>query len=322
MKVAIYISNYNTIGGVETFVNNFCKRMSKYFELTLMFDKVDSIDILLRAAEWCDVEQLDKSKHYTFDAFICASAWGYEPFKHITAKRIIQMVHADYTYYIKGWNFKYTKHPKVTHHVCVSQTVKETFEIATPNKCDAIIYNLLNPDVPNLPKLKNNKLHLVTVSRLSGEKGFDRMVKFAEKIPCDYEWNVWGNISGAYAQSIVFKFKHLPKVKFHGVTTEPYLEMAKADYLVQLSDSEGYCYSVIEALQVKTPCIITPFRSGNEQIKHKKNGYIVNFDLKSINFDEIINNIPIITPYKDISTEGDWLKILGYESTFKNIKEN
>jgi glycosyltransferase involved in cell wall biosynthesis len=228
------------------------------------------------------------------------------------------MVHADYTYYIKGWNFRYTKHPKVTHHVCVGETVKEAFEIATPHKCDAIIYNLLNPDVPNLPKPKNNKLHLVTVSRLSGEKGFDRMVKFAEKIPCDYEWNVWGNISGAYAQSIVSKFKRLPKVKFHGVTTEPYIEMAKADYLVQLSDSEGYCYSVIEALQVKTPCIITPFRPGNEQIKHKKNGWIVDFDLKSINFDEIINNIPIVKPYKDLSTESDWLKILGYESTFKN----
>jgi len=315
VKVIIYISNYNTIGGVETFVNNFIKRMKGYFDLTLMFDKVDSFELLERAAEFCTVEKLQHEKKYNCDTFINASAWGYEPYNNINAKRYIQMVHADYTYYIKGWNFKYTKHPKVTHHVCVGETVKKTFEIATPYKCDAVIYNLLDNEIKPIPKQKNNKLQLVTVSRLSGEKGFDRMVKFAEQIPVDYEWNVWGNTSGAYAQQIVSKFKHLPKVKFNGITREPFKEMAKADYLVQLSDSEGYCYSVIEALQMKTPCIITPFTSGHEQIKNKKNGYIVDFELKNINFDEIINNIPIVNAYNDLSNEQDWLKIIGHDNT-------
>jgi glycosyltransferase involved in cell wall biosynthesis len=310
MKVAIYISNYHKIGGVETFVNNFIQRMNKYFDLTLMIDKYDDIEQLLTASKFVNVVKLQKDKKYNFDVFICASAWGYEPYNNITAKKVIQMVHADYTYYIKGWNFKYTKHPKVTHHVCVGETVKTAFEIATPNKCDAVIYNLLNVDVPKIPKPKNNKLHLVTVSRLSGEKGFDRMVKFAEQIPVDYEWNVWGNTNGAYAQSIIQKFKHLSKVKFHGITQQPYNEIAKADYLVQLSDTEGYCYSVIEALQVKTPCIITPFTSGQEQIKHKKNGYIIDFELKNVNFDEICNNIPILDEFKEKSSEKDWLKLL------------
>ena len=310
MKVAIYISNYHKIGGVETFVNNFIQRMNKYFDLTLMVDKYDEIEQLLNASKYVNVVKLQKDKKYNFDVFICASAWGYEPYNNITAKKVIQMVHADYTYYIKGWNFKYTKHLKVTHHVCVGETVKTAFEIATPNKCDAVIYNLLSIDVPKIPKPKNNKLNLVTVSRLSGEKGFDRMVKFAEQIPVDYEWNVWGNTNGAYAQSIIQKFKHLPKVKFHGITQQPYNEIAKADYLVQLSDTEGYCYSVIEALQVKTPCIITPFTSGQEQIKHKKNGYIVDFELKNINFDEICNNIPILDEFKEKSSEQDWIKLL------------
>lgn len=321
MRVIIYISNYNQIGGVETFVNNFIQRMNGYFDLTLMFDKCDSFDLLERASEFVTVEKLQHDKIYTCDTFINSSAWGFEPYNNINAKRYIQMVHADYTYYIKGWNFKYTKHPKVTHHVCVGQTVAEAFEIATPHKCDAIIYNLLNNKIKPIPKKKNNKLELVTVSRLSGEKGFDRMVKFAEQIPVDYEWHVWGNISNIYAKTIVQKFKHLPKVKFHGITTEPFKEMAKADYLVQLSDSEGYCYSVIEALQMKTPCIITPFTSGKEQIKHKKNGYVIDFDVKNINFDEIINNIPVVTAYKDLSNENDWLKIIGNDNT-KSTKTN
>jgi len=136
------------------------------------------------------------------------------------------------------------------------------------------------------------------------------MLKLAELIPCDYVWHVWGNINSEYAKQIVRSFKKFPNVIFHGVTTEPYKEIEKADYLVQLSDTEGYCYSVIESLQLQTPCIITPFTSGKEQVKDKINGYIVDFELKNINFDEIINNIPTFEPYKDISSEEDWLKII------------
>lgn len=309
-KVIIYISNYNSIGGVETFVNNFINRMKPYFDITLMYDNADTIDLLLRASKHCDVEKLEHDQKYKCDVFICASAWGYEPYNNITAKKYIQMVHADYGYYIKGWNFSYKKHKKVTHHVCVGNLVADSFEKVTKLKCDAIIYNLLDNTIKPSPKVKNDKLQLVTLSRLSGEKGFDRMVKFAEQIPCDYEWNVWGNISGVWAKAIIKKFSHLPKVKFNGITTEPYKEIAKADYLVQLSDTEGYCYSVIEALQMNTPCIITPFTSGNEQIKHKKNGYIVSFDVDNINFDEIINKIPKVSTFVENSCEKDWIDFI------------
>ena len=36
--LAIYISNYNVIGGVERFVENFCKRMSKHYEFELSLE--------------------------------------------------------------------------------------------------------------------------------------------------------------------------------------------------------------------------------------------------------------------------------------------
>lgn len=309
-KIIIYISNYNRIGGVETFVNNFIKRLHKHYDITLMYDNLDTLDLALGMLPYCNFEKILPRKKYTCDYFICASAWGYEPYNQITAKKYIQTVHGDYGYYINGWNFRYTKHKKVTHHVCVGQLVADSFEKATNLKCDAIIYNLLDKNVTPVKKIKGNKLQLVTLSRLSGEKGFDRMVKFAEQIPCDYEWYVWGNNTGIWAKAIIKKFDHLPKVKFMGITTKPYNEIAKADYLVQLSDTEGYCYSVIEALQMHTPCIITPFTSGNEQIKHKKNGYIIDFDVKNINFDEIINKIPKVDSFVENSTEKDWIEFL------------
>jgi len=314
LKLTIYISNYNSIGGVERFVENFCKRMNKHYEITLMFDSCDKNSLLFEMSEFVKIQRLDKSKIHTADVFICSTAWGESPFDYIKAKKVIQIIHADYTHVIANWNFKYTKHPKVTHHVAVGELVKKAFEIATPYKIDAIIYNLLDTSIKLDPKQKNKVLTLITVSRLSGEKGFDRMLKFAEllelnKIP--YIWNVYGNLNNDYNNSIVKKFRNT-KVKFNGVIRNPFPEINKADYLVQLSDTEGFAYSVYEALQVKTPCIITPFASGNEQIQNGVNGYIVPFDLKGIDLKTITNNIPAITDFKEIGSEQSWINFINY----------
>jgi hypothetical protein len=59
-----------------------------------------------------------------------------------------------------------------------------------------------------------------------------------------------------------------------------------------------------------TPVIVTPFESASEQVTEKINGYIIDFEVKKVNFDAIINNIPIFEPYQDKSSEQDWLKII------------
>jgi glycosyltransferase involved in cell wall biosynthesis len=306
-SLGLYISNYNQIGGVERFCENFCKRMSKHYTITFLFNWVENYDLLLKVSKYARVEKIGKEKH--FDYFICSTAWGVSPYDFITADKVIQVVHADYRHVIKNWSFNYEKHPKVTHHVCVGKLVKEGFEEATPYKCDAIIHNLLDNEIILQPKQKNSKLHLITVSRLSGEKGFKRMVKFAELLDLnkiDYIWNIYGKIY----QDYVNDFKHLPKVHFKGVTTEPLKEIVKADYLVQLSDTEGFAYSVYEALQTKTPCIITPFLSGSEQITDGVNGYIVPFDLKNIDLNKIINKRPIVTSFNELGKEEHWINFL------------
>jgi glycosyltransferase involved in cell wall biosynthesis len=174
------------------------------------------------------------------------------------------------------------------------------------------------------PKCKNKVLTFITVSRLSGEKGFDRMLKFAELLQLnkiEYIWDVYGNVNNDYNNNIVNKFAKT-KVKFNGVIRNPMPLINQADYLVQLSDTEGFAYSVYEALQCKTPCIITPFASGNEQIQSGVNGYIVPFDLKDIDFKQIVNNIPTVKDFKEIGSEESWLNFLenGKENNSKSIK--
>lgn len=307
--LGIYISRYNQIGGVERFCENFCKRMSKHYEVTFLYNWYENPELLLKLSKYVKVEKLNDNKE--FDYFVCSTAWGVSPYDFITADKVIQVVHADYRHVIHNWNFEYKKHPKVTHHVCVGKLVKEGFEEATPYKCDAIIHNLLDNQIQLEPKVKNDKLTLITVSRLSGEKGFKRMVKLAELLEennVDYIWNVYGKIYDSYVKD----FKHLDKVSFKGVTNEPLKEIVKADYLVQLSDTEGFAYSVYEALQTKTPCIITPFLSGAEQITDGVNGYIIPFDLKDINLKKIVNNIPKVTTFEELGKEEHWINFLAY----------
>jgi len=311
--LGIYISNYNSIGGVERFVENFCKRMSKHYKITLLFDWVENSQLLFEISDFVDVVKIDKEKQYQFDYFVNSTAWGYSPYDNIKANKVVQVVHADYRHVISNWNFKYLKHEKTTHHVCVGEIVKEAFEEATMYKCDAVIYNLLDNTIKHEPKIKNNILHLVTCSRLSGEKGFKRMLQLAQqldlkKIP--YIWNVYGSTKHTFAKQVVSWFKNCPNVIFKGVTREPFKEINKADYLVQLSDTEGFAYSVYEAMQVKTPCIITPFASGREQITHGINGYIVPFEMNDIDFETILKRELIVPEFEEIGKESDWIKLL------------
>jgi len=310
--LAIYISNYNVIGGVERFVENFCKRMSKHYDITFFYDWCENENMLIEISEFVDVVKIDKTKKYNFDYFVNSTAWGFEPYNNILAKKVVQVVHADYRHVIANWNFKYFKHKNTTHHVCVGEIVKEAFEIATPYKCDAVIYNLLDSTIVLEKKPKNDVLHLVTLSRLSGEKGFKRMLQLANQLEenkIDYIWNVYGSTQSNYAKQIVSTFKKT-NVQFKGVTREPFKEINKADYLVQLSDTEGFAYSVYEAMQVKTPCIITPFASGKEQIENGKNGWVVPFDMENIQWCDILKRNLVVPNFKELGKEEDWMKLL------------
>lgn len=310
MDVILYNTHLNKIGGIETFTLNFCKRLSKNVNLKLLFNSCISDDLLYSISQYCTIERLDPKKTYECDAFISATAWGEIPYDQIIAGKYIQMIHACYDYYIEGWNFKYNKHPKVTHHVAVGESVAKAFKKTTGEQVDSIIFNLLNSEQRSESKIPNKTLSLVTASRISREKGFGRMLLLCEKLKgIDYKWDVYGDTSTNYAKQILPKFEKYPNVIFHGKTDTPNEFISKADYLVQLSDSEGMPYSVLESLQMKTPVILTDFPSAHELIKDGKNGYILNMDMSNVSVENILN-IPKLKEYKERSSEKDWMKLL------------
>jgi glycosyltransferase involved in cell wall biosynthesis len=93
---------------------------------------------------------------------------------------------------------------------------------------------------------------LITASRLDTDprwedKGAARMVKLAEMLEengIDYEW-------GYFADTPLSK---TPRgMVFHKAVSNIKDYIAEADYLVQLSSEEAFCYSVVEALEIGTP---------------------------------------------------------------------
>lgn len=300
MKTAVYISGLNKIGGVDTFAINLCNRTG--FDLIFDTAELSSLKKIKNKAYHFDYSPND------YDVLIMATAWGRMP-NNIKSKKYVQTVHAMYEAYVAGWNWSYTKLPYTTHHVCVGQEVSKSFERATGLKHDKVIYNLLEQR-PIPKKKKSDKLSFITLSRISREKGFERMLIMAEKMKdVDYVWNVYGDTSNNYAKSIIPKFQKYRQINFCGITSTPLHEIAKHDYLVQLSDTEGFPYSVYESLQCLTPVISTDYPSVHELIEHGKNGYILDMELS--NFDiNMIKNVPKIINFNEKSTEKDWFEFL------------
>lgn len=301
MKVAVYISSLNRIGGVETFAINLCNRTG--FDLIYSVASMDGLKKLkynYYNHRYCKKE---------YDVVILATVWKPHPnFDKLRAKKYIQMVHADYTAYIEEWNFKYEKYPQTTHHVCVGNHVAEMFTKATGYRFDKVIHNLLEPYNPK--KIKSKQLSFITLSRFSKEKGFYRVLQMAEIMKDeDYVWNIYGDTSTPYAKLIIPKLKRYRQINIKGITNTAKDEIVKHDYLVQLSNTEGFPYSVYESLQCLTPVITTDYPSVHELIKDGENGYILDMQLSNFCVNKI-KSIPLINSFKEKSTEKDWFKFI------------
>ena len=123
-------------------------------------------------------------------------------------------------------------------------------------------------------KLDPNKvlphLRLVTTMRSSDIKRPERIKQLAaafDELDIPYTWNVFTdknentNING-----LIYR-RRIPN-------TMPYVN--DSDYLVLLSDSESFSYSVVEALSVNTKVIVTPLEVYDEiGVKDGENAFVV-----------------------------------------------
>lgn len=159
---------------------------------------------------------------------------------NVEAKEYINIIHSDY----KEIRISPVVHPKFTKTIAVSKRVANSYEELTGIKCE-VIYNPVALDKPR-PLLK-----LISATRLTKEKGKERMErlgKLLDQKEIQYQWLVFTNDRKVIDNdNIVYMSPRLDITSF----------IADADMLVQLSDCEAYCYSVVESLVMGKPVIVT-----------------------------------------------------------------
>ena len=101
---------------------------------------------------------------------------------------------------------------------------------------------------------------------------------------------------------------------------QPYI--ARADYLVQLSDSEAWSYSILEALIQNTAVLVCPFPSAIEMgIKDGENGYILPYDM-DFDVNKLLDVPQFTYEYDNEPIIAAWQKILGKAKSKKCKKVN
>ena len=302
MNLILYHNNLLKFGGVDTFVYNFVKKMNKYFDILFLYTTADKNN-LERIKKYVKTEQYSKDKKYICDICICASAWGQYPDSVIAKSgRYIQMVHADYER-AKEVGFYYSKWQKTTEHIGVSDYVCKIFKELYPNEKITRIYNILDEVKETKPILK-----LISATRVSKEKGYERILKLAQELKkanIRFRWTIFTDLN-LYNQ----KPFDLEEIVYMKPSYDFFDYIKESDYGVQLSDTEGYSYFINECLEYGTPVICTDFPSVYESVENGKNGYILDMNLSNLDINKIVNNIPNNFVYKEKCKENDWIELL------------
>ena len=283
-QVVVYIAKTLKIGGVETWIYNFVSWMSEFYDIIVCYSEEMSGEQIIRLSEKVQVVKL-LNRSIACDTVLNMRITDKIP-ERIRAKQIIQVCH---TCKIKEWKIQ----PNYDRLIYVSDTARQTFE----EKGD-VIHNLTLPE-------EKKALLLVTASRFTFEKGAERMLKFAEvlkRAEIPFVWLIFTDREIKLTDGMV----KLPPT----LNVQAFIQ--KADYLVQLSDAEAFCYSITEALEAGTPVITTPLTVLKElNFKEGKDGYIIPFDVSGIDARKFLN---VPTPewaWDNEKIVKQWRKILG-----------
>lgn len=312
----IYHEYIPKVGGIETAVYNLSKALGKKgYDVTVLYNSVENPSVALHYAEVANIKKLLPEDN--IECEICLIASNHNIPNQIKAKRYLQWIHSDY----RKYNIRLKNRGKV-EYIAVSKNCAKIIEDLEGVKA-RVIYNFVDDD---FGKQKGKLLKLVTSSRISPEKGFERMFRFAQKLKekgIRFMWLVYGDNTQnpRYFEETKNRFKEIEEVSFVGYKKDVTAGLEIADYIVQLSDWEGLCFSVLEAFKMGVPCIVTSWGGVNELVKEGENGYILDMQLSDLDkkLDLILNKIPKFE-YKPLSSVDDWTDLIGEVKNSKKRK--
>lgn len=289
-QIVLYCEYANKIGGISTFIYNFCREMRQYYDIIFVYEKIDIMQ-LSRLSQIVPVRKWTKDLSIVCD-YLIVNRITDKLKDNIIYKKSIQVLHC--------CNQVKLSIPEGRDILInVSQAAKDSWGEASEE--GIVINNMLRSEARDM-------LFLVSATRVkAGDKGDNdrRFRKLARMLNEAHIPFIWLNFSD----------NQLPDPPEGFINMKPTLNVQdyikKADYLVQLSDEEAYSYAILEALVNDTAVIATPFPSLFEEgFEDGRTGYAVPFDM---NFDvRKLLNVPKFHFYYDNdSIIEKWRDLLG-----------
>lgn len=288
-QVVLYVNKVNVVGGIQTFVYNFAKSLGDQYDITYVVNEAAPEHVQLMRKV---VKTLVKPSQKIFcDTLIMLRIIDSMP-TNITYKKSIQMCHACKTN--PNWHI-----PQNSDYIVnVSQASKDSF--GEEAKDGQVIHNLITPS-------DDKPLVLMSATRIPAKDKGDnekRMRKLADMLNNAQIPFIWLNFSDG-------KLDNPPKNFFNlglHMNASDYYRIA--DYIVLLSDSEAWSYTLLEALTSNKPVLTCPIPSAIEMgVEDGKNGYILPFDM-DFDIHKILNVPEFEYSYDNKSIIAQWKKIL------------
>ena len=219
-KNIFYMNKLSPIGGAESFLY-YISRYLQDSDITIVYrigngKQVNRLQKYVRVVKWeqGDIIECEKAFYNYYTDIL----------DFVNAKEHIQVLHTDYKEQLKNIGYGFTANPKIQKYIAPTKVVAEHFTEVYGLPCEVVA----NPIVLEKPR---RVLHLISATRLSKEKGKERMIKLmnlldAEKIP--YLWTIFTNDKEIIDRQNVSYMK--PRLDISSY-------IADADYLVQLSDN-------------------------------------------------------------------------------------
>ena len=244
--------------------------------------------------------------------------------RKVKAEKKIAWVHFDISKHKinkKLYNNLYERFDKI---FAVSNECKKKLDEIIPavrNKSEVLL-NIVSEDLINEMSESNidfddnyKGIKIITVGRLSKEKGQDLAIKTLAKLKkdrYDVKWYCIGEGNSRHEFEQLIKEYNLENdFLLLGATSNPYPYIKSADIYVQTSRHEGYCLTLAEAKVLKKPIVTTNFIGAYEQIENNENGIIV-----SCNEDDLAEGIRKLIDNKEICNKfSDKLKKIKIDTT-------
>ena len=209
----------------------------------------------------------------------------------IRAKKRVQWIHFDISKIGFNKRFAENMYSKFDKIFVVSEEGKNKLNLLIPRLSDKteVFFNIISSTfIKNMSENEEgfndnyNGIRILTVGRLSREKGQDITISVLEKLlkqGYEVRWYCIGEGNMRKELEDMIKNKNLQdNYILLGSKRNPYPFMKECDIYVQSSRHEGYCITLAEARCFNNPIITTNFTGANEQIRNEKTGLIVNFN--------------------------------------------